>query len=264
MKLSLYHVDAFTNKLFTGNPAAVCPLDTWLPDEIMQAIASENNLSETGFFIPQNNDYAIRWFTPTYEIDLCGHGTLSAAYVIFEYLRPDLTSIIFHSKSGPLIVSRNEMQLITLDFPARQMDVCASPQALLDGLKLTPKEIYRSSNNAYVAILEHEEQVKNCEPDFAQLATLELDRVIISAPGTTVDFVSRYFIPKEIRREDPVTGAAHCVLAPYWSRRLKKETLHARQLSKRGGEMICTLKKDRVLLTGKVVPYFLGTIFLPE
>lgn len=262
MELSLYQIDAFADQIFHGNPAAVCPLNTWLPDTILQAIAMENNLSETAFIVGKNDDYEIRWFTPSEEVDLCGHATLASAYVVFRWLQPWNHKITFHSQSGPLLVQRNqENDEMTLDFPARQVTVCDIPEKLVQGLGITPRHVLKGA--AYVVVLESERQIRSLKPDLRLLGEQGFEKIIVTAPGDKVDFVSRYFKPNSIITEDSVTGSAHCVLMPYWSRRVNKNKLSARQVSKRGGNIICELKNDRVYLTGKAVPYLQGTITIP-
>lgn len=260
MEISYYQIDAFTDRVFNGNPAAVCPLNEWLPDSVLQSIAMENNQSETSFIVSKNDDYEIRWFTPTEELDLCGHGTLATAYVIFRWLQPWTKKITFHSRSGELIVHRNNDE-ITMDFPTRPATVCDIPEALVRGLGVTPRHVLKA--DAYLAVFESERQIRGLKPDFKQLAEQGFERIIVTAPGDKVDFVSRYFKPKSLMTEDPVTGAAHCSLMPYWARRVNKNRLEARQVSRRGGEIICELRGDRLFLTGKAVLYLQGTITIP-
>lgn len=257
MNIAIYQLDAFTDKLFSGNPAAVCPLDSWLPDHLLQSIAAENNLSETAFFVPQGSDFSLRWFTPTKEVDLCGHATLASAYVIFNYLKPELETIKFLSASGPLTVEKVGDN-IQLNFPALTIERLEVSQKLIEAVKVQPIEAYRSKD--YLIVLDNEEQIISFQPDFNKLNELDTRGVIITAPGNTSDFVSRFFAPKVGVLEDPVTGSAHCILTPYWAKRLGKNTLYAKQLSKRGGEIICTLENDRVLLQGKAMPYLQGMI----
>lgn len=259
MNTPIYQIDAFTDKLFGGNPAAVCPLESWLPDHLLQAIAMENNLSETAFFVKNNNNYDLRWFTPTNEVDLCGHATLASSYVIFKYLRPELETIIFNSASGPLTV-RKINDAIELNFPALPLERSNPPQALIDGLKIQPLEVYRSKD--YLVVLEDEGQVRSVQPDFSLLNQVQARGVIITAPGIESDFVSRFFAPQVGVPEDPVTGSAHCALAPYWAKRLGKNKLHAKQLSTREGDLFCTVENNRVLLQGKAVEYLKGNISL--
>ncbi len=262
MELSLYQIDAFAEQIFTGNPAAVCPLNNWLPDHILQAIAMENNLSETAFIVSKNDDYEIRWFTPNEEVDLCGHATLASAYVVFRWLQPWNHKVTFHSKSGSLLVQHNQINgEITLDFPALPVSACDTPEKLVQGLGIAPRQILKGKS--YLAIYESERQIRLLKPDFRLLSENGFDRIIVTAPGDKVDFVSRFFIPGCTISEDPVTGSAHCILMPYWSRRVNKNRLTARQISKRGGNIICEIKNDRVYLTGKALPYLQGTITIP-
>lgn len=262
MKLKLYQIDAFTSQLFSGNPAAVVPLDTWLPDETLQAIALENNLSETAFFVENDGDYALRWFTPKAEVDLCGHATLATAYVIYQHIAPEKTELHFHSKSGLLKTIKLD-EYIQLDFPASvpEENAIKPPDAIVRGGDQTILKVYTSKQD-YLVILENEAALKALKPNFSALLELDNRGVIFSAPGDNCDFVSRCFFPKYDVNEDPVTGSAHCVSAPYWANVLGKNKLHARQLSQRGGELICEIKDDRVLLLGKAVPYLEGVISL--
>lgn len=261
MELSLYHIDAFTDQIFSGNPAAVCPLNAWLPDSVLQLIAAENNLSETSFIVCKDDNYEIRWFTPSEEIDLCGHGTLASAYVVFRWLQPWSQNIVFYSRSGQLKVLRHQDEF-TLDFPMLAVSPCDISDNLSQGLGLAPRHVLRNAN-INLAVFESERQIRSLKPDFKQLAHTGYERIIVTAPGDKVDFVSRYFKPQSAMTEDPVTGSAHCILMPYWARRLSKNKLHARQVSKRGGDILCELKSERVYLTGKAVPYLQGTINIP-
>ncbi|GAB2822726.1 PhzF family phenazine biosynthesis protein [Ferruginibacter profundus] len=270
MKYTLYQIDAFTNKLFGGNPAAVIPLEAWLDTALMQKIALENNLSETVFFVAATNtaaDYEIRWFTPEVEINLCGHATLASAYVLFNILNFDKPEIRFSSKSGILKVSRNE-GLITMDFPSwkpERLDIYPNElSAILGGLEIVGVYQYRD----ILVELANEEAVKNCTPDFS-LMKKHIDKMIITAPGSIrsdgttghVDFVSRFFAPGAGVDEDPVTGSAHSQLIPFWSEKLNKNILHALQLSKRGGELWCEqLNAERVTMAGNCVFYMKGEI----
>ncbi|NDV61936.1 PhzF family phenazine biosynthesis protein [Puniceicoccales bacterium CK1056] len=257
MKLPLYQIDAFAEKPFQGNPAAVCPLDRWLPDETLQAIAEENNLSETAFYVKEGEIHDLRWFTPTKEVDLCGHATLAAAYVIFETTGSDLQKITFHSKSGPLHVSRMG-DLLELDFPLQTGVECEAPPELIEGLGQVPSKCFRAKD--YMAVYETEACVNALSPDFAKLKELDLRGVIVTAPGNSSDFVSRFFTPNFGIDEDPVTGSAHCTLTPYWAKRLGKNELRAIQISKRTGHLRCSLKDDRVLISGRAIPYLKGSI----
>jgi PhzF family phenazine biosynthesis protein len=260
MRLPIYQVDAFTDRLFGGNPAAVCPLEQWLPDAQMQAIAAENNLSETAFLVPEGDGYGIRWFTPTVEIGLCGHATLASAYVVHRFLQTGDRTVTFQSQSGPLTV-RCAGDWYTLDFPARPAQPCAPPEALLRALGQPPLELRKAKK--YLAVYDSAATVAAIQPDMALIAALDVEGVIITAPGAGVDFVSRYFAPALGVPEDPVTGSAHCTLTPYWAERLGRQTLTARQISQRGGELRCELAGDRVRMSGQAVLYLEGAITLP-
>lgn len=261
MNIPIYQADAFTDKLFGGNPAAVCPLTEWLPDATMQQIAIENNLAETAFFVKNENGYLLRWFTPEYEIDLCGHATLASAHILYTQLGYTEQEIHFDTmKAGVLKVSRDGDRY-TLDFPSRPPEKAELPAGLLKALGLPePTEFLRSRD--YVLVYDDEDTIVNCKPDHAALAKFNVVGVIITAPGKTVDFVSRFFAPAAGVPEDPVTGSAHCNLIPYWASKLRKNVLHAYQLSARKGELWCELKGDRVLMSGKGVTYLKGEIFV--
>ncbi len=257
MKIRLFQIDAFTDTLFKGNPAAVCPLESWLDDPTLQAIAAENNLSETAFFVAQSKHYELRWFTPKAEVDLCGHATLAAAHVILRSLDPKKDAVRFHTKSGELSVERRG-ELLAMAFPARPGVPCKAPESLIDALGIAPNECFRSRD--YLAVFESEENVRSVAPHMDKLAALDCLGVIVSAPGTRSDFVSRFFAPKVGIPEDPVTGSAHCTLIPYWAARLGKKKLHALQLSERGGELFCEHLEDKVSIAGRAVTYLEGTI----
>ena len=250
MKIRQYQVDAFAARAFEGNPAAVCPLDGWLDDTLLQAIAEENNLSETTFFVPSPSGFALRWFTPVKEVDLCGHATLASAHIIFEKLGYEQPLIRFATRSGELRV-RRKGALLEMDFPACPPTRCEPPGLLAEGLGQRPLEVWAATD--YLAVFDSEATVRGIRPDFALLATLDLRGVIITAPGSSDDFVSRFFAPRLGIPEDPVTGSAHCTLAPYWAGCLGKRLLSARQVSKRGGSVACELQGDRVLLSGSAV-----------
>ena len=250
MKIKQFQVDAFASRAFEGNPAAVCPLESWLDDTLLQAIAEENNLSETAFFVPSGKGFTLRWFTPVKEVDLCGHATLAAAHVIFEKLGYPQQTITFETRSGDLFVKRQGQQL-EMDFPACPPTPCALPDLLAEGLGQRPIEVLAADD--YLAVFDSEATVRSIMPNQALLGQLDLRCVVITAPGTAVDFVSRVFGPKFGIPEDPVTGSAHCALAPYWAGKLGKNNLSARQVSKRGGNLTCEVKADRVILTGGAV-----------
>jgi len=257
MKLPLYQVDAFTSRRFAGNPAAVCPLPEWLPEATLQAIASENNLSETAFFVGGRGDYAIRWFTPVAEVDLCGHATLASAHVVFTRLAPDLDVVRFSSASGPLVV-RREGELRVLDFPARPPQPREAWPALAQALGTQPLEIWEARD--CLALVGSEAEVRALRPDFLKLRALGGFAYLVTAPGETADFVSRFFAPALGIDEDPVTGSAHCTLVPFWSKRLGRSRLSALQLSARGGELECEDRGERVAIGGRAVDYLEGTI----
>lgn len=260
MQLSLYQLDAFTDKVFGGNPAAVVPLTSWLPDETMQAIAAENNLAETAFYVPTEAGFHIRWFTPTVEVDLCGHATLATAYVLFSIENYPHNEINFDSRSGILNV-RKEGDWLVLNFPADSIHKqLLSPPALLEALgDISPVEILRGKTD-FMAVLESEEQVRTLQPDIIVLSTLPARGVIITAPGDSVDFVSRFFAPQSGIAEDPVTGSAHTTLTPYWADKLGKTEMEALQVSARGGVLKTKLIGDRVEIAGQVKLYLRGTI----
>jgi len=257
MDIPLYQIDAFTSSVFGGNPAAVCPLGEWIDDGLMQSIAEENNLSETAFFVKKGTQYEIRWFTPRVEIGLAGHPTLAAAYVIFNYLDRKADKISFSSRSGELVVT-SEGGLIRMNFPAMEPVETDNNELLNRALGLKPVELYFTRD--YLAVYRSQDEVLSIKPDFGLLGQLDCLGIIVSAPGEKADFVSRCFAPSVGINEDPVTGSAHSTLVPYWARRLKKDTLHALQLSRRGGELFCRYLGDRVEISGKAVPYLKGMI----
>lgn len=253
MHLRVFHVDAFTAKPFTGNPAAICPLAAWLDDGLLRAVAAENNLSETAYFVPHGEDYELRWFTPQCEVKLCGHATLASAFVLMQILAQECDFIRFETRfSGQLTVSR-ENDLFSMDFPALPPWACANvPSELIAGLGKTPAAVMQIEDN-YFAVYDSEEEVRRIRPNLRLLEELHPAGVAITAPGDNVDFVSRYFVPSYGIPEDPVTGSTHCSLAPYWSKRLGKTALHARQVSERGGELWCEVNGDRVIIKGSAV-----------
>jgi PhzF family phenazine biosynthesis protein len=257
--MKMYQVDAFASHIFEGNPAAVCPLDQWLDDALLQRIAQENNLSETAFFVPSAKGYALRWFTPVCEVDLCGHATLATAHVIFEILGDAKSRIVFETRSGDLFVKRCG-NFLCMDFPASPATPCETTDLLVQALGLRPIEVLAGDD--YMAVFDCEHTVRSIVPDQSLLAQLNLRGVIITAPGISVDFVSRFFAPKFGVSEDPVTGSAHCTLAPYWASRLGKQILSARQVSNRGGNIACELKGNRVILSGSAVTFMEADIFI--
>jgi PhzF family phenazine biosynthesis protein len=256
-ELPIYQVDAFASRVFAGNPAAVCPLDDWLPDAVLQAIAVENNLSETAFFVKNGADFDLRWFTPASEVDLCGHATLGSAYVIANYLDNGSTEVRFHSRSGPLTVTR-EGDLYTLDFPALPPRRIADSAAVAAALGAAPAELWEEMD--LMAVFASQAAVAALAPDMAKVEVLETRGVIVTAPGEDCDFVSRFFAPRSKIPEDPVTGSAHCILTPYWAERMGKTRMSARQISARGGELEVEARGERVLISGRVAPYMEGRI----
>jgi PhzF family phenazine biosynthesis protein len=251
----MFHVDAFASKLFTGNPAAVVLLDgPWPDDQVLQAIGNENNLAETAFVLPKGRKLHIRWFTPEMEMDLCGHATLASAHVLWNHVGLDGDRLVFESRSGPLGVSRGENGLMALDFPSRPGKPVPITNQLCDALGRAPTELYRSRD--LMAVFENRRDVYELKPDMAKLAALDAFAVIVTAPGSGHDFVSRFFAPGAGVPEDPVTGSAHCTLIPYWSDRLGKARLRAHQVSRRGGELWCEDRGTRVSIAGHAVTYF--------
>jgi predicted PhzF superfamily epimerase YddE/YHI9 len=261
MRLPIYQIDAFTDKLFGGNPAAVCPLETWLSDVTMQTIAAENNLAETAFFVADGADYVLRWFTPTVEVDLCGHATLASAHVVFQFLEPRRESVRFRTlKAGTLAVSRRA-DILVMDFPMRAASPCEPAAGLLAALGGAPREVLRARD--HLVIYDSAAEIAALKPDLTALAEVDCWAAIVTAPGEDgVDFVSRFFAPRQGVPEDPVTGSAHTTLTPYWARRLSKSALTARQLSPRGGLLQCTLNGERVDIGGQAVTYLIGHIEL--
>lgn len=259
MRIKQYQVDAFATRVFEGNPAAVCPLERWLDDGLLQAIAEENNLSETAFLVPSATGYQLRWFTPVAEVNLCGHATLAAAHVLFRHLGFAGAAIRFETRSGTLEVTRSG-ELLEMDFPALKPAPCPLPEALEAGLGRRPLEVYAAGD--YLAVFENAEMIRSLLPDFEALRRLELRGVTVTAPGVEVDFVSRFFAPKLGIPEDPVTGSVHCALAPYWAKRLGKDVMTAAQLSRRGGRIDCQVQGDRVVLRGTAVTFMEAEIVL--
>ena len=262
MKIKQFQIDAFIDRVFGGNPAAVCPLKGWPEDNILQSIAEENNLSETAFFVPSENNFELRWFTPVKEVDLCGHATLAAAHVIFEHTEYPSDYIVFKTKSGNLTVRKNG-NMLEMDFPLLALKSCATPEHLIEGLGKTPVTVLEAQD--YIAVYDSEEAVRSIVPDQMLLKRLGLRGVSVTAPGDKADFVSRFFAPKLGVQEDPVCGSSHCELAPYWADRLNKNILNAVQVSKRGGEILCSVEKEkgRVRISGRAVTFMEGEIYLP-
>lgn len=261
MTIPIYQADAFTNQLYGGNPAAVCPLIEWLPDDVMQKIAIENNLAETAFFVKTSEGYHLRWFTPEYEIDLCGHATLATAHIIFTELDYTEETIRFDTqKAGTLIVTKNGDRY-TLDFPSRPPYPAEIPEGLSEGLNnKMPIHVLRSRD--YFLVYDNEQDIVDMQPNHFLLSKIDAAGIIITAPGKDVDFVSRFFAPAAGVPEDPVTGSAHCNLIPYWAEKLGKTQLHAYQLSARKGELWCEYKGDHVLMSGEAVTYLKGAIYI--
>jgi PhzF family phenazine biosynthesis protein len=271
MRLPLYQVDAFADRLFAGNPAAVVPLETWLPDATMTAIAAENNLAETAFFVPQDDGFGLRWFTPKIEVPLCGHATLASAFVLMTKLEPARTHVRFHTKSGPLEVTRNG-ELYALDFPSRGLEAAADPDAVAQALGGAPVAVSFSTDR-YMALYETADEVRNLKPDMRKLLATKYGRAIATAPGESglgesgegeegCDFVSRFFAPFAGIDEDPVTGSSHCTLVPYWAKRLGKTKLVARQVSARGGTLFCEDAGPRTIMSGRGQLYLEGSIYV--
>jgi len=260
MSLPFFQVDAFASRPFAGNPAAVMPLPEWLPDETLQAIAAEHNLSETAFFVPQGRDFHLRWFTPTVEMDLCGHATLASAYIVFNELDRSRDKVVFHTQSGALTITRDGDRL-TMDFPALKTEPASVSEVEPVAEVLGARVVDLRRGWTYVAVLESEDAVRALAPDIARIAALPLD-VIATARGAKADFVSRVFVPKVGIPEDPVTGKAHCILAPYWSEVLERKTFFARQLSKRGGELWLRLEGNRTKISGHAVLTVKGQVHI--
>lgn len=259
MRAPIFQLDAFTTRRFAGNPAAVIPMDRFPADTTLQAVAAENNLAETAFLVAEGSDYRLRWFTPTAEVPLCGHATLACAAVVMERLEPRRSQVVFHSASGPLTVKRNGPAYV-MNFPARVAKPVPTPPGLAEALGAVPIEVLADAFN-YTALLASAQTVRALAPDLAAIARLDRGGMIVTAPGDgNHDFVSRYFAPAKGISEDPVTGGAHCMLAPYWAGRLNKTAFRAFQASRRGGEILCRLAGDRVELEGSCVFYLEGEV----
>ena len=261
MNLKIYQVDAFSDQPFGGNPAAVCPLTEWLEDELMQKIALENNLSETAFYLPEGDAFHIRWFTPTNEVDLCGHATLAAAHVLYQHLGYAAEQLVFNSRSGYLTIKQLEKGKYSMDFPTDKIHPCDPLPAIAEALSITPKHYFKGRDD-YMIVLDSQEQIEQLQPNFQKISSLSSRGIIVTAPGTDVDFVSRAFFPQFGVDEDPATGSAHTTLAPYWSKALNKQELSALQLSKRVGKFQCNLKGERVELIGDACSYLVGEIWV--
>jgi PhzF family phenazine biosynthesis protein len=262
-RIKIYQVDAFTDKIFSGNPAAVCILDSWIADELMQSIANENNLAETAFVIPDGQGFEIRWFTPTVEVDLCGHATLATAFVLFNIHHYQGSLIRFHSPRSGLLAVEKKGDMFFLDFPTDKIEVVLEEQnpIIEKCIGIKPIELYKGKTD-YIAVIDNESSLQNLQPDLIEISKLRARGLIVTAKGDDVDFVSRFFAPQSGINEDPVTGSAHTSLLPVWSRKLCKNKLIAKQLSKRGGQLICELKNDRCMIGGKARLYLTGEITL--
>ncbi|REJ80505.1 MAG: PhzF family phenazine biosynthesis protein [Bacteroidetes bacterium] len=258
MKLPLYQVDAFTSEVFHGNPAAVCPLNEWLSDDQMHRIAAENNLSETAFYVPKGNDFSLRWFTPTVEVSLCGHATLASAYVLFEIYKYSDPQVHFHTKSGLLSVRRDNGGFV-MNFPADHYKETPITPLITRALGINPKKVVQGKN-ILMAELSSEKELRELFPEIYTVMQVHPHGLIVTAKGDNVDFVSRCFFPNAGINEDPVTGSAHTLLTPYWSEKLNKKELKARQISKRGGDLNCSMLGDRVEIGGNAVLYMRGEI----
>lgn len=262
MRLPLFQVDAFTDTPFTGNPAAVVPLQKWIPDSLMQAIAAENNQSETAFFSREGSAFKLRWFSPTTEISLCGHATMASAHVLLKHSGWFSELVQFHTRSGVLKVQTSDDDYI-IDLPGQTVTMAPANQSLSEALGLEPLELWAAADD-YLVVLKNEAAVCDLKPDIERLRSLDKKGVIVTAPGDDMAFVSRSFFPQLGINEDPVTGASHCILAPYWGNRLGAKAMRAAQLSARGGRLWCEARGDRVLLRGKAVTYLIGAITVPD
>jgi PhzF family phenazine biosynthesis protein len=263
MKIKMYQVDAFSDKIFKGNPAAVCILEKWIDDDLMQKIAQENNLSETAFVVKKNKEYEIRWLTPEIEVELCGHATLASAHVLFNYYIPNENEIIFISKFSGILKVKKEEDFLILDFPIGKYKKINSPKKIIEGLGKNPIESYKGKTD-YMFVYKTQQQIQDINPDFQKLMKFDVRGIIVTSKGNKIDFVSRFFAPGCGINEDPVTGSAHTMLTPYWIKRLKKKKLEAIQLSKRMGKLICSIQKDRVKIAGKAKTYLIGEIIIPD
>jgi PhzF family phenazine biosynthesis protein len=260
MKIPLYQFDAFTRRRFGGNPAAICFLDEWLDAEVMQQIAAENNVSETAFFVGCKGSYDLRWFTPEVEVDLCGHATLATAHLVLNHLEPNANEVCFHTMSGDLTVTR-QGEMLSMIFPARPPTPIEMPSKIANALGGEPSKVFQSRD--MLALFDSERQIRDLSPDFDALVGMDAGfAFIVTAPGDEVDFVSRFFAPGAGIPEDPVTGSAHCTLIPFWSSRLDKAVLHAKQVSNRGGELFCEHLGEKVRISGFVTEYSHGHIFV--
>jgi PhzF family phenazine biosynthesis protein len=260
-QIPIYQVDAFADQLFRGNPAGVCITDEWLDDAVMQSIAAENNLAETAFIIPHGNDYALRWFTPEIEVDLCGHATLAAGFVLFKFYNIVGDTIRFHSKNSGILKVKRDGDFLTLDFPVDEIHPVETPVELIKAFNAKPLETWKGKTD-YMLVFSSQQEIESCNPDMNLMMQVPARGIIITAPGKETDFVSRFFAPQSGVPEDPVTGSAHTTLTPYWAAKLNKTELTACQLSKRKGNLKCRLKVGRVEITGQAKLYLAGEIFL--
>ncbi|MFX0555920.1 PhzF family phenazine biosynthesis protein [Maribacter sp. CXY002] len=264
MKQKIFQIDAFTDRIFRGNPAAVCILDGWLSDDVMQQIAAENNLAETAFAVKNEDSYELRWFTPEVEVDLCGHATLATAFVIFHYYYHKNNTIRFISpRSGELFVEKKSNGSFSMDFPSDKLTEIETIMDIIEAIGLSPLKSFKGKTD-YMLVYDNQEEIENIKPNFHLLDELDCRGVIVTAPGKEVDFVSRFFAPKCGIPEDPVTGSAHTTLSPYWSKQLNKSVLTAKQLSKRGGILTCEYLGNRVKISGKAVCFLIGEIEIPQ
>jgi len=257
MKIPIYQVDAFASELFSGNPAAVLPLDDWIDDKTMLSIAAENNLAETAFFVREGDGFDLRWFTPKSEVDLCGHATLASAWVIFNELGHDRPEVTFETQSGTLVVKRDG-DLLSMDFPSWMPQATPAPDGLIEALGAEPVEVLKSRD--YLAVFKSEAEIRSIKPDFIKLMSVDTLGVCVTSKGDNSDFVSRFFAPRIGIPEDHVTGSTHSELTPYWAGKLSKAKLHALQLSERGGELFCEQAGGRVKIAGRAVKYLSGKI----
>ncbi len=261
MNIEMYQIDAFTRERFSGNPAAVCVLDHWLKDSILQNIAFENNLSETAFIVKTHTGYDLRWFTPSCEVDLCGHATLASAYVVFKFINTHAQSVSFNTLSGTLIVSIDDSQKLSMQFPSRPPVPIETSNLIEKSFGVKPLQVYKSRD--LMVLFDSEKTVSQLTPDFTLLSQIkDCLGIIVTAKGDTVDFVSRFFSPNAGVPEDPVTGSAHCTLIPFWANTLNKKLLHAKQVSKRGGELFCEDKGEKVIISGYATLFIKGTLYL--
>ena len=261
--IKIFQVDAFTNDLFKGNPAAVCIFDSWPTDKLMQNIAAENNLAETAFIVPNESDFEIRWFTPLVEVDLCGHATLASAFVLFNYLNFQGSEIVFHSPRSGILKATNDNDKIFLEFPSDILTQIDQVQEIIDGIGIKPIEVYKGKSD-YMAVVKSENDVLTLKPNFEKISMLKERGLIVTAPGVEFDFVSRFFAPQAGINEDPVTGSAHTTLVPYWSKQLGKKELIAKQLSKRTGILYCENEGAKIKIAGHAKLYLIGEIFIND